>query len=148
MTTERYYLPEGLPAPVPESDNLSKPYWDGLLQGVLRAQKCRSCGTWQWGPEWICHKCHSFDPEWVEIAGHGRIYSWTRIWHPTHRALTERGPYVVVVVELAEAGGIRMIGNLLGDAHQPFEIGDAVEVVFEQHTDRPKPYALAQWRKV
>jgi uncharacterized protein len=145
---QQYYLPEGLPAPVPESDNLSKPYWDGLRENKLRVQRCGGCGTWQWGPEWICHKCQHFNPEWVEINGRGKIYSWTRVWHGAHVALKDRGPYVVVLVELPEAGGIRMIGNLLGDAHQPFAIGDEVEVVFEHHAQHAKPYSLAHWRKI
>ena len=24
-------------------------------------QRCNACGGWQWGPEYICHRCHSFD---------------------------------------------------------------------------------------
>jgi len=34
-----------------------------------------------------------------------------------HPALKEAGPYVVVLVELPHAGGIRMRGNLVGDQH-------------------------------
>ena len=53
------YLPEGLPAPVPMNDGLDKPYWDGLLENKIMVQRCADCGTWQWGPEWICHNCNS-----------------------------------------------------------------------------------------
>ncbi|MFI5002592.1 MAG: Zn-ribbon domain-containing OB-fold protein, partial [Reyranellales bacterium] len=58
------YLPSGLPIPVPENDGLDKPYWDATRRGELLVQRCKSCGTFQWGPEWICHKCLSFDLDW------------------------------------------------------------------------------------
>jgi uncharacterized OB-fold protein len=63
-----------------------------------------------------------------------------------HPALRERGPYLVVLVELPDAGGVRMVGNLLGDALQPVEIGAPVVAEFEDHDDAEPPYTLVQWR--
>jgi len=136
-----FYLPEGLPAPN-TADALTAPYWEAAKQNKLRIQKCRGCGVWQWGPEWICHRCHSFDLAWEEVAGHGRIYSYQRPHHPVHPALNARGPYIAVLVELPDAGNVRMIGNLLGDAKQAVPIGGAVEAVFEHHAE----YTLVHWR--
>jgi len=137
-----FYLPEGLPAPSAAPDGLSQPYWDGTRQERLRIQKCRGCGAWQWGPEWICHRCHSFDLGWEEVSGRGRIYSYQRPHHPVHPALAGHGPYVVVLVELPEYGNVRMVGNLLGDPKQEVRIGSAVEAVFEHHTE----FTLVQWK--
>ncbi|WP_204278838.1 Zn-ribbon domain-containing OB-fold protein, partial [Enterobacter hormaechei] len=67
-------------------------------------QCCKACKTWRWGPEWICHECHSFDTDWKAVEPEGTIFSWTRVWHPTHAVLNDRGPYIVVVVELPHAG--------------------------------------------
>jgi uncharacterized OB-fold protein len=144
----RFALPEGLPRPVPEPDGLSRPYWEGTRRGELWVQRCGACRAWQWGPEWICHACLGFDVGWARVEGRGRIYSWERAWHPVHPALAEAGPYVVVLVELPDAGGIRMIGNLLGDPRQPVPIGAPVEAVFEQHEGVEPPYALVHWRLV
>lgn len=144
MTTQTY-LPDGLPIPVPEPDGLSKPFWEGLKEGRLRLQKCNACGKFQWGPEWICHQCHSFDVGWEEVDPVGKIYSWTRVWHPTHSSLNHRGPYIVVVVELPGAGGVRMVGNLLGDAQQPVKLGASVRGVFEYHNAVEPNFALLQW---
>ena len=138
------YLPAGLPAPRPQRDGLDKPYWDGLREGVLRVQRCASCGTWRWGPEWICHSCHSFDTRWEEVEPRGRLYSWARSWHPVHPALREHGPYIFALIELPQAGNIRMVGNLLGDPQQKVEIGSDVRGVFEPHDG----YVLLQWRRV
>ena len=140
------YLPAGLPVPVPSPDGLTAPYWQGTRIGVLRIQRCRACGSWQWGPEWICHACRSFDLDWTEVAGSGRIYSWERPCHPVHPALNGHGPYILVLVELPEAGGVRMVGNLLGDPLQPVTIGAGVVAVFEPHDDAEPPFTLVQWR--
>ena len=142
------YLPEGLPAPVAESDGLSAPYWEGTRRGALMVQRCGNCRTWVWGPEWICHQCHSFDLDWNQVEGKGRIYSWERVWHPVHPALKDHGPYIVVLVELPGADNIRMIGNLLGDPTQDVPIGAEIEAVFEPHDDGDTPYTLVQWRRV
>jgi uncharacterized OB-fold protein len=135
-----------MPAPAPAPDGLDAPYWDGTRAGELRVQRCRACGTWQWGPEWICHACLSFDVGWERVEPRGRIYSWERAWHPVHPALKGHPPYVVVLVELPHAGSVRMVGNLLGDPHQAVTIGADVEAVFEHHDDAAPPYTLVQWR--
>lgn len=146
MTDRSHYLPEGLPIPVPEADGLSAPHWAGLRQNTLRIQCCRKCSTWQWGPEWICHACHSFEIDWKSVEPKGTIYSWTRVWHPTHAVLNDRGPYIVVVVELPHANNVRVIGNLLGDAQQPVRIGAKVVGVFEQHDNAEPAHALLHWK--
>ena len=146
MIETRFYLPSGLPAPVAEPDGLSAPFWNGLRDERLRVQRCAGCGTWQFGPEWLCHRCHRFDPAWVEVAPRGRIHSWERVWHPSHTALKGHGPYLVVLVELPEAGDVRMVGNLLGDPMQDVTIGATVEGVFEHHPDASMPFTLLQWR--
>ncbi len=144
--THSTHLPPGLPAPAAERDGLTTPYWEGLRQGRLRVQRCSHCGTWQFGPEWLCHHCHAFDPAWVEVEPRGLIYSWERVWHPSHPSLQGHVPYLVVLVELPQAGGVRMLGNLLGNPLQQVRIGAPVQGVFEPHDDANPPHALLQWR--
>ncbi len=140
------YLPAGLPIPVAEPDGLSAPYWAGLRESRLLVQRCAHCDTWQFGPEWLCHRCHAFDPPWTEVEPRGRIFSWERVWHPSHPALRQHGPYVAVLVEIPQARGVRMVGNLLGDPMQTVVIDAEVEGVFEHHPDFDPPYSLLQWR--
>ncbi len=144
--TSSSYLPAGLPAPQPESDGVSAPYWDGLRQGRLLVQHCVACGTWQFAPEWICHACHAADPPFQEVMAQGEIFSWERVWHASHPVLVSRVPYLVVLVRLPHAGDVRMIGNLLGDPLQEPRIGTAVGGVFESHLEAAPPYGLLQWR--
>lgn len=140
------YLPEGLPQPSAGADGLSAPYWEGTRRGELVIQFCKGCNHWQWGPEWICHRCNSFDLDWRKVEGRGVIYSYQRVWHPVHPALNGHGPYIVVLVELPQAGNVRMVGNLLGDPKQDVPIGAAVEAVFEPHDNANPPFTLVQWR--
>jgi uncharacterized protein len=140
------YLAPGLPAPQPARDALDAAFWAGLRQERLLLQRCGGCGHWQWGPEWLCHRCHSFDVVFEETKAAGRIYSYERVWHPVHRALAGQGPYLVVLVELPHADGVRLVGNLLGDPLQNVVIGAAVHGVFEHHADADPAFTLLQWR--
>lgn len=141
-----YYLPEGLPAPLALPAELYGPYWEGTRAEKLIVQRNPATGVFQWPPQWIAHDTQTFDLEWAEVAPRGVIYSWTRVWHPIHPALKDAGPYLVVVVELPHAGGIRMLGNLLGDPMQDVVIGSDVEAVFEHHDGAEPAFTLVQWR--
>jgi uncharacterized OB-fold protein len=142
------YLPEGLPKPAPAADGLGKEYWEATRRHELLVQRCNACKGWQWGPEWNCWQCHSFDVGYEKIEPRGRIFSWERPWYAVHPALKEATPYITVLVELPQAGNVRMVGNLIGDPMQTVNIGAAVEAVFEDHDDAPQPYTLVQWRAV
>jgi uncharacterized OB-fold protein len=117
-----------------------------LREGRIRVQRNPATSLFQFPPQWIAYDTQTFDLEWVDVAPRGRIFSWTRVWHPVHPALRDAGPYIVVVVELPQAGAVRMLGNLLGDPRQDVEIGAEVEAVFEHHADAEPPYTLLQWR--
>jgi uncharacterized OB-fold protein len=140
------YLLGGLAAPVPTSDGLDEPFWAGLADDRLLIQRCLACRGWQWGPEWVCHRCHSFDLGFEEVSTEGNIYSHQRVWHPVHGALVDQGPYVIVLVELPAADNVRIVGNLLGDPLQPLEIGAAVAGVFEHHPANDPPFVLLHWQ--
>ncbi len=144
-------LPEGMPRPI--ADELTGTFWAATREGRLLVQRCGACSAWQWGPEWCCHTCRSFEVGWADVPQkegryRGRLYSWERNYHPVHPALRGHAPYIVALVELPEAGGVRMVGNLLGDPMQEVCIGAEVEAVFEHHEHAEEPYTLVQWRCV
>ena len=138
------YLLPGLPQPVPTE--LDAPYWNGLSDEKILLQRCTACDKWQWGPEWICHHCHSDDVEYAEVSGEAVIYSFERVWHPVHPALKEQGPYIVVLVELPDCDNVRLVGNLLGNPEQQVEIGAKVTAVFEHHQEAEPPFTLLHWQ--
>jgi uncharacterized protein len=144
MVERKYYLPEGLPSPRAQRDGLDKEYWDATRRHELVVQRCNTCEAFQWGPEAVCHKCHSTDLGWAKVSGRGRLYSWIRTWNPVHPALREACPYITAVVQLSDADNIRMVGNLVGEPLQnpPFEA--EVEAVFEDHPEA----TLVHWKLV
>ena len=141
-STTTSYMPEGMPLPAP--NDLDAPFWEGTKNHTLLVQRCTKCDTFQFGPEWICYNCRSEDVGWHACSGKGTVYAFERVWHPVHPALKDRVPYLIVLVELPDAGDVRMVGNLLGDPEQEVRIGDAVEVVWEDHAE----VTLVQWRVV
>ena len=102
------YLKPGLACPVASPDGLDAPFWQGLRDERLLLQRCESCNRWQWGPEWICHRCLSFELRYEQTAANGVIYSRERVWHPVHPALKDQGPYLIVLVELPHVGEPRV----------------------------------------
>jgi len=140
----KYYLPEGLPSPKAPRDGLGKEFWEATKRHELIVQRCAKCRTFQWGPEWICHKCYVAEVGWHQVSGRGRLYSWIRSWNPVHPALRDACPYIVAVVQLPDADNVRMVGNLLGDPHQNPPFDAEVEAVFEDHPDA----TLVQWRLI
>lgn len=150
MTTEQAttttYLPSGLPIPTAPPDGLDAEFWAATRRHELLVQRCNECNGFQFGPEWICYQCHSFDVGWHQVSGKGRIYSWERVWHPVHPALKDACPYLVVLVELPDADNVRMVGNLLGEPLQEVPIGADVEAVFEDHPD--DEVTLVQWQLI
>ena len=140
-------LPDGLPKPVPMADGLDAPFWQGLAEERLLIQRCRACSSWQWGPEWICHRCHSDDVGYEAVEPRGVIYSYERVWHPVHPALRDGVPYVVVLVEIDHAG-VRLVGNLIGRPEDDVQIGAPVRGVFEHHGSGEEAFTLLQWECV
>lgn len=147
MSARDFILPEGLPIPVPEGDGLSAPFWEGLKNSRLMLQRCAKCAHWQWGPEWICHRCHSFDMQWEEVKPVGRLYSVVRAWHPAHPALKATKPYLIALVELPHADGVRIVGNIKGDQMRNLPVGTALKGYFEHHPDASPAYSLLQWEE-
>lgn len=131
-----------MPVAVAARDGVDREFYEAVKRHQLVVQRCGKCGTFQFPAEWICYKCHTMEPGWEGVSGSGRIYSWERVWHPAHPALRGSCPYLVVVVELPDAGNIRMVGNLLGDPMQEVKIDAEVEAVFEDREGG----TLVQWQ--
>lgn len=127
------YLPAGTPLPQPTQDDAG--WWAACARHELTIQRCGDCGAFRHPPRPVCPRCRSFAFVWQPVSGRGVIFSYTVAHHAVHPALRERTPYTVVVVELDDAGGARLVSNLSDDAVAPPEIGQAVEVVWDDVTE-------------
>ncbi|MFD6889765.1 Zn-ribbon domain-containing OB-fold protein [Streptomyces sp. NPDC059957] len=126
--------------PVPDGDGA--PFWEYAAQGELRVQACAApaCGKLRFPPRPCCPHCRSFDSEWRLMSGRGRIWSYVRPHPPLLPAYAAQAPYNVILVELADAPQIRLVGNLVTAADAPLDsmdparlrIGARVQVVFTE----------------
>ncbi|MBX9395013.1 OB-fold domain-containing protein [Streptomyces sp. TRM72054] len=122
----------------PVVDPEGAPFWRYAAQGELRVQACADCGEPRFPPRPCCPHCQSFAAEWRRTSGRGRIWSYVVPHPPLLPDYAEQAPYNVIVVELAEAPRIRLVGNLVArpgarlDSVAPdrVRIGAKVRVVF------------------
>lgn len=136
------YMPQGMPLPKPSGDDA--PFWEATRKHELVIQRCSKCGTFRHLPAVACYNCQSFDHEWVRVSGKGVIFSYINIFHPVHPAVKERVPYNVVLVELPDAGNVRLIGNIVDTPFEALYVGMPVEVFFE---DIDEQTTLPQWKR-
>ncbi|KEF04749.1 MULTISPECIES: Zn-ribbon domain-containing OB-fold protein [Streptomyces] len=124
--------------PVPDDDGA--PFWEYAARGELRVQGCAACGELRFPPRPCCPHCQSFDDRWQRMSGRGRIWSYVLPHPPLLPAYAAQAPYNVVVVELADAPRIRLVGNLVAapdaalDSVDParIRIGAPVKVAFHE----------------
>ncbi|MEV4433918.1 OB-fold domain-containing protein [Streptomyces sp. NPDC049555] len=128
----------GLLLPVPDDDG--RPFWEFAARGELRVQSCADCHRLRFPPRPCCPHCHSFAAQWRRMSGRGRIWSYVLPHPPLLPGYAEHAPYDVVLVELGDAPGIRLVGNLVASPTAPLgsvdrsrlRIGAPVKVVFAE----------------
>ena len=119
--------------PLPQIDEVSRPYWEAAKRHELVLQRCQGCGHFRYPAGDTCPRCLSDRLEWVKVSGRGRVYTWTVFHKVYHPAFAEDMPYAVVAVELEE--GPRLLTNLVDCRLEDIEVGMPVEVVFDDVTE-------------
>ncbi len=127
--------------PLPYSTPETRPFWGYAKQHELRMQKCLDCGHIRWPAGMFCPKCLSDKSEWVKLSGKGSVYTFGITHYIYDKWYTDKVPYVVAVIELAE--GPHMMGNVTGYKHENIKVGSPVEVYFD---DANEEFSLPTWR--
>jgi uncharacterized OB-fold protein len=118
--------------PIPEADEVTRPFWEAARQGRLMVQRCLACGGNQFYPQASCRGCLSEELEWMDAKGTGTIYSYTVVHRAPNRSFDPDVPYTVALVDLDE--GCRMITNIVEVSPEEVRVGMPVKVVFEAIT--------------
>jgi uncharacterized OB-fold protein len=113
-------------------------FFQAAQRGELVVRACSACGAFLHVPRAYCRTCGSWEGRWVPVSGRGNLYSWTVAEHQVHPAYPV--PYTIVLVELDDAPGVRLIGSLPGSP-QLVE-GMAMRVRFETIHDGA---VIPQW---
>jgi uncharacterized OB-fold protein len=129
MTTE-------MRKPLPDRQDIDNgPFWSGTDNGELRVKRCDDCMRHHWPPRLGCPYCGSGRLEWVAVSPKGEVFSWTVVHRSQTPGFETETPYAVVLVELSNARGVRMIGDLVNCAADKLKAGLAVEAVFTPSAD-------------
>jgi uncharacterized protein len=119
--------------PRPVTNELTKPFWDGIAAGKLVIQRCNECDAYIHPPRHECPECRSQGLAFVAVSGRGIIHARSIVEAPVVIGFEQDVPYVCLVAELEEQKGLLVAGNLM--VADPYEarIGRPVRLVF--HTD-------------
>lgn len=132
-------LPE---RPLPAIDLDDLPFWEAVKGHKLVLQRCTECQQYRHPPMPMCPHCNSFEHEWVESKGRGKVHSWIIVRRPAHPFFTQV-PFNVVLVEMDE--GVRLFSNLLDVAPEKIYENMPVQVDF---VDVEDDFTLFQFRPV
>lgn len=84
-------------------DSIIKKYYDGLRANTLIGIKCKRCSGYTFPPTTACQNCGSFDLDWIEMSGHGKLlYVSHNISPAPNPRLTPIAPYAYGHIELEE----------------------------------------------
>jgi len=127
--------------PLPKATSETKPYWDGLKEHKLMIQRCKECNKAYFYPRPLCPHCQSWNVEWFEASGKGKLYSFV-LPQRGFPGVSE-GAYVLAIVELEE--GPRMMSNLVGVDPDPDKVKCDIPVVIE-YVDVTEEVTLPKFR--
>ena len=86
-----------------------KDYSEALKLNKLLGLRCKKCGAVTVPPKMVCRKCASPDMEVIELAGKGKIQTFTTC-NVAPEGRESEVPYIILLVELDE--GPWIMGNL------------------------------------
>ena len=132
------------PRPLLPGDGDAAHYWAALSEGRVELPRCRTCDNWIFYPKPFCPSCHGADVAWEEVAGTGRVHTFSIVHRATHPWFMDKTPYVYGLVELDV--GVRLPSTIVGCRPEEVKIGLAVAPVFENVAEgitllfhRPRP---------
>lgn len=115
------------PGPVqPEPDADTSGFWQATARGELSLCWCPACRRYLHPPLERCRHCAGptrFEP----VSGRGRVHSFIVVNRAVAPGYQDRAGQVIVLVELEEQEGLRLLAQLDGDGPGAVQIGDPVE---------------------
>ena len=119
--------------PLPPVTDETEFFWRSGADGTLRFQECKSCDALIHPPQPICRYCRSHEMGVRAVSGRATVSGFT----VNHRFSLPGlpAPYVVAQVAIVEDPRVRLTTNIIDCDPEHLEIGQVVEVAFEQHDD-------------
>ncbi|WP_297776919.1 OB-fold domain-containing protein [Mycobacterium sp.] len=121
----------GRPLPLITEEN--EFFWTSGADGKLRLQECKSCESLIHPPAPVCRYCRSRDIGVRAVSGRAALAGFTINHRFSLPGLP--APYVVAQVAIDEDPRVRLTTNIVECDPDQLELGQQVEVVFEQAED-------------
>jgi uncharacterized OB-fold protein len=118
-------------------DAWTEPFWVAAAEHRLTCPRCVACAALRMPPSPFCPRCRSQQVEWLELSGRGTVYSFTIARHALIPELADCLPYVVAVVDLEGAPGVRLVANVVDTEVEDVHVGMPLEVVWEDVEGTP-----------
>ncbi|KZS68420.1 MAG: OB-fold domain-containing protein [Mycobacterium pseudokansasii] len=119
--------------PLPQITAENEFFWTSGADGELRFQQCRACDALIHPPAPVCRYCRSREIGVRAVSGRATLAGFTINHRFSLPALP--APYVVAQVAIAEDPRVRLTTNIVECEPDRLELGQPVEVVFEQIED-------------
>jgi uncharacterized OB-fold protein len=110
-------------------------FWEAAARGLLAVQRCSACSAPIHLPKACCGSCGSWESNWVEVSPRGTLYTWTTVERTVRASFP--APYTLIVVDLDDAPGVRLLGQLPG--RPELAAGARVSATFEVIGDAVLP---------
>lgn len=118
---------------LPAITDRNRPFWESGRDGVLRFQRCQSCGYWIHPHSVRCPRCLSKDLAYEAVSGRATVHTFTvnhQPWMPVPEL-----PFVLAIVEFPEQPDLRLTTVIVNSPVDEVSIGMPVQVTFEAHED-------------
>ncbi len=127
--------------PTPQSDGISRPFWEGCRRHTLLVQQCSACNKYRFPPMYLCPYCGARASTWKQVSGKGTVSSFSVVHRAFHPAFAADIPYVVIRVALNEQERLEILSNIVDCTYGQVYVGMPVEVIFDdvdEETTLPK----------
>ena len=99
--------------PMPQPDELSGFFWDGVEQHELRALRCDACGWYLHPPRGSCPRCLSTALSVTKLSGQATLVTWTQPMKTFEPYFEAKVPFVFATVNLIEQQPLRFATNVV-----------------------------------
>lgn len=120
------------PSPIPPKD--TEWFWNRCNDEELVVLECDACESRRLLPSDSCTECWHEESNIIVCQGGGTIESYTVMHYPHSQPFEGDVPYVIAIIEVDE--GVRFMSNLVECEPNTVNIGDKVEIVWEQRDDQ------------
>jgi uncharacterized OB-fold protein len=115
--------------PIPQPDEVSRPFFEGAQRDELMIQQCNDCGAYLAPGSRACTECLSESLAWTAASGRATLFTFAIMHQKYHPGFFDELPYNIAVVQLEE--GPRLNSNVAGVANEALRAGMPLTVTFE-----------------